>query len=169
MATVKKSNVTTVQSWKSSVSGTEIRVPSGNVCLARRVDLRVFLRRGIIPNSLMPFVNRAIQGKETKPEDIVASLGGNDEVEKSLKDMMDLMDMIVCETVVSPRVYSVPNGTESERDPDKLYVDEVEYEDKNFLFQWAVGGTSDLERFRTEQDDYVERLQPVDPSKEETG
>lgn len=39
---------------------------------------------------------------------------------------------------------------EEYRDPEALYIDEVEMDDKMFIFGWAVGGTADLERFREE-------------------
>jgi hypothetical protein len=39
---------------------------------------------------------------------------------------------------------------EAERDPDLLYVDEVDIEDRIFIMNYAVGGTRDLARFRRE-------------------
>jgi hypothetical protein len=47
---------------------------------------------------------------------------------------------------------------ESDRDPELLYVDEVDEDDKNFIMSWAFGGTSDLEKFREAKDKLVERL-----------
>jgi hypothetical protein len=159
MATAK-SKVSTAQVWKKSASGIELEVPSGNVCLARRIDLRVLLKRGVIPNSLMPFVNKAISGKETNPEDFAAELQREGNLDKKLEEMMELVDLIVCECVIEPKVYPIPADGE-ERDESLLYVDEVLAEDKNFILQWAVGGTTDLEKFRTEQGSYVARLQSV--------
>jgi hypothetical protein len=40
---------------------------------------------------------------------------------------------------------------EGVRDEDTLYADQVEWADKSFIFQWALGGTSDLIQFREEQ------------------
>lgn len=45
-----------------------------------------------------------------------------------------------------------------EREPNVLYVDMVTMEDKLFVFQWALGGTSDLEQFRQELGANVESL-----------
>ena len=39
---------------------------------------------------------------------------------------------------------------EDERNPDILYADVVDMEDKQFIFQWAIGGVSDVEKFRQE-------------------
>lgn len=166
MATARKSSrTTTATQWKKSATiGVEITVPSGNVCLARRVDLRSFLKKGVIPNSLMPFVQEAIKGKRTTPEAMMSEVMEGEDVQKNLDEMISLMDHIVCECVIEPKVLPIPklneDGEESyPRDPDALYVDEVDEIDKNFLYQWAVGGSADLERFRKEQAEYVERLQ----------
>lgn len=45
-----------------------------------------------------------------------------------------------------------------EREPNVLYVDQVSMEDKVFVFQWALGGTSNLEQFREEHRANVESL-----------
>ena len=37
---------------------------------------------------------------------------------------------------------------EAAKDDDLLYVDEVEDEDKMFIFQWTTGGTADIATFR---------------------
>jgi hypothetical protein len=44
------------------------------------------------------------------------------------------------------------------REPGVLYVDMVAMEDKLFIFQWALGGTSDLEQFRKELGANVDAL-----------
>jgi hypothetical protein len=43
---------------------------------------------------------------------------------------------------------------------DHLYADEVDWEDKNFIFGWSMGGTANFERFRTEQNSLMESVQP---------
>jgi len=45
-----------------------------------------------------------------------------------------------------------------DRSPEFLYCSEVDFEDKMFIFQYAVGGTRDLERFRQE---YSESLDSI--------
>lgn len=44
-----------------------------------------------------------------------------------------------------------PNPYYCTEDELPVYTDEVDQEDKQFIFQFVVGGTSDLERFRREQ------------------
>jgi hypothetical protein len=44
---------------------------------------------------------------------------------------------------------------EDDRDPMFLYCAEVDFTDKTFIFQYAVGGSADLERFREEYSELV--------------
>ena len=68
--------------------------------------------------------------------------------------------------VVEPPVSPIPpevevNGVLSPglRDPDVLYVDEVDIEDRMFILNFALGGTRNLERFREELADSVRPVQ----------
>lgn len=155
-----KKEVSTVAGWKKKAQGADLELPSGEVCLARNVGMQVFLERGLIPNSLMPIIRQALVGEEP-------DLKMDDISEEQIKEMMDLFDAATVLCVVEPKVHRVPRDGEGEpvpiedRDPDKLFVDEVDFEDKQFIFQWVVGGTRDLERFREEQSASVERLRPV--------
>lgn len=141
--TAKK--VTSAQQWKKANEGIELEVPSGNVCLARRIDLPTLVTQGVIPNALMPMVNKAINTGEFDAEKELTDL----DIEK-ITDMLSLYDHVALACVIQPELSPAPAEGE-ERDGDKLYVDEVDMDDKVFIFQWAVGGSSDLERFRAEQ------------------
>jgi len=141
---------TSVQQWKKAAQGVPLEVPSGNTALVRNVGMQVFLQRGLVPNSLMPIVRMAMSGKE--PE-----LKLDDITEDQLRDMVALFDAVVVHCVVEPKVQPVPAEGE-ERADDVLYVDEVDFDDKQFIFQWVVGGTRDLEQFRKEQAASVESV-----------
>lgn len=145
MATQKPAaKPTTATEWKKkSAQGVPLQVPSGNTALVRNPGMEVFLRKGLVPNSLMPLVRQGMTGKEldVKAEDIT---------DDQLNDLVSLFDAVTCYCVIDPPVAPVP-AQESERDPETLYVDEVDFEDKQFIFQWAVGGTRDVEQFRKEQ------------------
>ncbi len=145
------SKVTEVSVWKKNTQGVELTVPSGNVALVRPVGMQVFIQKGMIPNSLMPIVKGALaKGKVDK--------SFYDELdEKLLADVIELMDAITCYCVVEPKVIPAPPEDE-ERNPNLLYVDEVDMEDKTFIFQFAVGGTKDLESFRDKQDSELELI-----------
>lgn len=49
---------------------------------------------------------------------------------------------------------------DSLRDPEYLYTDDIDMEDKLYIFQYVVGGTRDIERFRAEQRESVVGLLP---------
>jgi hypothetical protein len=142
---------TDVKSWKRKSGGpVELKVPSGNVCLANAPGLPAFFTAGLIPNSLMPIMTEAMDGKEVTEkrlqEQMMKTLGDRSKT----KEMFDMVDHVVMFCVVEPEIQSAPEKGE-ERDEDLLYIDQVDDEDKWFIWNWAVGGTSDLERFRKEQ------------------
>lgn len=166
--------VTTAKDWKKK-QGAELPLPSGNVALVRPVGMETFLRHGMIPNSLRRIAVEAAQGQSPKPFKI------DDFDESQIEDMMTLFDSVCVFCVLEPKVTPIPVWTakdveaglcddddldkpvppdtrESERWRDlhqiqgeRLYVDEVDLNDKMFVFQFAVGGTKDAEKFREEQ------------------
>jgi hypothetical protein len=150
------SDITTAAEWKqNSDAPVPVTVPSGNTCLARKPGMRAFVKAGLIPNSLLPIVMRAVR-KQAEPD--FKELEGDG---GRLQDMIRLMDNVVVHCVMEPRVHPTPPqedlsdaryDEDFERDEDKLYVDQVDPDDKAFLFQWACGGTSDLEQFREQSE-----------------
>lgn len=145
----KDTSPTSVKEWKKATVGHELRLPSGNVCLARRPGMQAFITNGTIPNSLMPMVNKFLnEGKAPKSTKDV--LGGEELTPELIADMYRMFNDVVLDVVIEPKVSNPPNS-EEDRDDDVLYIDEVDDEDKSFIFNWAVGGTSDLEKFRSEQ------------------
>lgn len=132
----------------------ELKLPSinpetgeNNVCLARRLGATGLIKLRILDSldSLTSLVQAGIgemDGKATP--DGVKALAENAE---KLEDAIAMIDKIVMASVVEPRVLPVP--TVDERDPDELYIDDVDLDDKMFIMNWCVGGSSDLHDFRT--------------------
>jgi hypothetical protein len=170
---------TSAKSWKRN-KGEEITLPSGNVALVKRPGPQALLAEGVMPDVLMPIVQQAIaKGKGMKPQDTSKLMQDQD----NIVQMLDSMDKLLCMVVVEPAVHYhrklvVPGKDgkiqgvdaveewvdipEEERDADAyVYTDEVDLEDKMFIFQYAVGGTRDLERFRSEQQAGVGNLPDV--------
>lgn len=147
--------VTTASAWrKQTTEGTPLVVPSGNTCLVRPSSgLDMFVRNGSIPNSLMPIVQEAIsKGKPPSAQEL--TLENNPDL---LESILELTDTACVFMVMDPVVKPVPTDDKGEVIPfsqrekgDFLYVDEILFEDKMFIFNWAVGGTTDLETFRKE-------------------
>lgn len=120
--------------------------------------MRHFVRAGMVPNSLLPIVMKAVR-TGTSPDMEAISKDG-----QKVNDMIQLVDNVVVAIVVEPKVLPLPPEEDEEsekydplfeRDEDLLYVDEVNPEDKAFIFQWACGGTSDLEQFREQSEQLV--------------
>lgn len=155
MATQTQKKATSASSYKKQIVA-KVEVPSGAVVRIKAPGMDSFLRRGFIPDALTPLVRRAMSGKDVDDqlEDLFEDF--NDD-EGKLKQLLEMMDKIVIDTWVEPEVHPVPDD-DNDRDEELLYADEVHFEDKNFTFQYVVGGTKDLESFRREQSSMLERV-----------
>jgi hypothetical protein len=144
-----KKAVSDISAFKKRSQGINLPLPSGLVVKAKRVELQTFILQGAVPNPLMEIVSEALdKGKKAD----IAQMVGVDENNIDLgmvRDMYEMVNGIVVASILQPKVLPVPESDE-DRDDDLLYVDEVDDEDKMFIFQWATGGTSDVETFRQE-------------------
>lgn len=136
---------TSAKAWKKAATeGILIRVPSGNTCRMKTPGMEVFIKEGIIPNALLPVVQSMMaKGGEATDEE-VSELMGDPEVLNKIFQLADAVTVYCC---LDPEVHEVP-ADPAERDDDLLYVDEVDFTDKMFIFSVATGGTQNLERFR---------------------
>lgn len=162
----------TAQQWKKSRGGVDLTVPSGQTCHARPVNLDVFLKTGRIPNTLRSMIDQAKAGKEIDNEEVLEKLF-NDGDPKVFNDMIKLVDMVVCDCVIEPKVHRIPLTDEvdedgdkipvpfSERDQEILYVDEIDLTDRMFIFNFAVSGVTDLETFRERSEGNVEGVRAL--------
>ena len=141
------SPITSVSEFKNKTGGL-LPLPSGaTIKVHQRGGMQAFLRAGVIPNSLMSIIQAAID-KGEKPD--MSSVITDDGVDpQMLDDMLKLADNITIMVTVDPQIHEVPED-EDDRDDAVLYIDEISEEDKMFVFQWATGGTRDLDRFREE-------------------
>lgn len=162
-----KKTVTSVSDWKKNKTGEPLDLPSGKTCLVQVVGAQAFLRAGVIPNALLPIVTGALEQaqKGKKPEaDATKIMQEVAQDPEKLAQIFDMCDAVTVMTVLEPRVEPVPvldeSGHMPERDPELLYVDDVDDEDKFFIMQFAMGGSRDLERFRDELAAGVDALEP---------
>jgi hypothetical protein len=161
--------ISTASSFKSKNSQT-LELPSGETALCRRGGIEVFLRSGKVPNSLLPIMKAAMLGKAEEAKKLQEETLEVDD--NTIREMFEMFDLVATTVMIQPKCHSVPmkevDGVmvEGERKDDLLYVDEVDLEDKQFLFQWAVGGTADVERFRNES---AQRVAALLPSEEVSG
>lgn len=153
--TTEQQTPTSASAWrKGGASSPPIELPSGNFARLRNPGLQGFIKMGFIPNSLLGVIEKAIgsakQGKDTTGV-------SDDEMMELLKDqerlneLFDLYDRVTVHCMADPAVQPVPED-EADRDDETLYVDYIDFEDKVFIFQFACGGTKDVESFRRQQE-----------------
>lgn len=160
----KDLEITSVEDWKAGVDRHPVKLamPSGKVCLAFNPGMEVFVEQGIIPNALLPLVMKAVEeGKGMDPK-AVSEAAKDPEL---LAQTLEMCNAITVRCVIQPVVHPIPKA--AERSAKKLYVDEVDLDDRMFLMQWVVGGTSNLGKFRDEQEAVVGGLQPSEDMERE--
>lgn len=146
--------------WLSGgIGGMEdLTVPSGQLCLVRRPGLEGLMKSGVLQNvdSLTQIVNQKhIKRVEGKADEIDAMSLMQDE--EALDSVTYVIDKVICHCVVKPEIHMTPNDV-TRRQPGVVYADMVDLVDKMFIFNYVVGGTRDLERFRGELDESVASL-----------
>lgn len=158
----RETRATSADEWKKDAENiglVDLEVPSGKVCQVKPIGMDAFLSAGLIPNSLMAIVRAgmtATDDREQVVDELMEDVNG-----EQLVDMMRMFDAVTCHVVIQPEVHPVPER-ESDRRHDLLYVDEVDVNDKFFIFNFAVGGTRDLERFRQQQEGSVGPVRDVE-------
>jgi hypothetical protein len=176
-----KSVATPASQWKGKVQveGAPLPLPSENTALVRQITPQAFLSSGLIPDPLRPIIQTAINSKQgLRPRDTKKMMDDP----KLLGSAMELMDRTICYVVIEPEIVMPPKCTEcgeyanteehnrqsgkythryneGKRDPELLYADQVDLMDKQFVFQYAMGGVKELEPFRSELDATVGGLQ----------
>jgi hypothetical protein len=157
-----------------------VETPTGKWIRMKKPGMTRFLEEGFLPDSLAAAVRKEIAsakskgGKKPSDAEMVQELT-KDLDEDGLLDMLSSMDRIVCAVVVEPKfvwhrrlVHEDPEDPtspvkldkkgrvvteeipEDDRRDDVVYTDEMDQIDKNFVFQAAVGGSTDLARFRAQ-------------------
>lgn len=135
--------------FKKKMFTDPIELPSGAYMRVKRVGMQALIASGIMPNSLMEIAQlAAAKGGEhlaMTPADMSAMLNDTDELNKLTK----FIDDVTVAIAYDPKVHLVPDN-ELERDDNLLYVDELDPEDKMFLFGLCTDGTMDVAKFRGE-------------------
>jgi len=151
---------TSAKAWKKKTK-VELELPSGNVALVRAMRITDMLAEGFFPENLrgeiLAQIGKAEGGKESSsldPDNIQKMF----EDPEKMNDMFAIFDKVLLKCVVEPKVLPAPED-DADRDDELLYADEVDLEDKVFIFQWAVGGDDDLTSFREEFSEGVGSLE----------
>lgn len=146
----------------------DLTVPSGQLCQVRLPGVQQLIAAGVIDSAdtLTSLVDQKhikrvrskTAGKAPEKEIDTQSLMKDPE---NLKKLFTLMDQVAIHMVVQPEVVSclkevtdAEGNTETivipyaDREQDRVYSDQIDMIDKMFIFQYAVGGGSDVESFR---------------------
>lgn len=139
--------------WGSAAAYTDLTCPSGQLCQVRRPGLEGLMREGILNqlDVLTPLIEQhrdKVKGKKaTKASDVdVSALLADPD---KMANVLHLLDRVTVHCVVQPAIEMTPNDP-TRRQPGVIYADMVDMEDKTFILNFALGGSSDLERFRVE-------------------
>jgi hypothetical protein len=147
--------ISQVGDFKKRMGGV-MELPSGAVVkLKNPGGMRAFLKSGVIPNSLMGIIQKAMNTGKKPDMSELAPEGKLDD--KMLEDMSDMMDAVAIQCIIEPPVLPKP-ADEADRSEDLLYIDEFPDDDKQFIFQWVSGGVKDLEAFRRQRDEGMDAL-----------
>lgn len=149
-------------SWGKTNVGAlvDLRVPSGQLCQIRRPDLSTLAKMGLLnefDTISRTVYDKHIEGgeKQVNNNEIMNLLSDPQKAEK----MFEMVDRIVCFVVVQPKIYRTPNDV-TNRKNDRIYVDSVDMEDRFFIFNYALGGTKDIDSFRDQSKSIVGDLEP---------
>jgi hypothetical protein len=159
------------QAWARGLGHHDLALPSGGVILARRVGPTELVKGGLLSkvDVLAGIVQSEhidrVAGKQKAEEDVTAELRALLANPEKLTDAMGLIDAVVIMTVVKPTVSPNPED-EEDVDLDAIYVRSIPEDDKMFVLQWTLGGTTDLATIREELNRNVDALSAGEDNEE---
>lgn len=168
--------VSSAKAWKSKTARMELELPSGEVCLVKRPGLPQLIAANVMPDMLSSLAQNAVdvgQNGGKLPENLEQkimqeTMSSPDGLEKMLLGFARITSFCVVEPTVVFHQRKVDEDDpdskwedipEEDRDEDILYTDEVDMQDQMFIFNFVVGGSSDLTDFRQKLGESVDRLE----------
>lgn len=179
--TTARTKATSAAEWKNTRNQLPlIETPTGKHIRLKRPGMTKFLEAGYLPDSLATVVRKEINSasrKKVDPQKLIDSIDGD-----AAMELMMSMDRVICAVMVEPPVQwhrrAKTDGQgepvldeqgvevfedipDEDRRDDVVYTDEIDQEDKNFIFRAAAGGSTDLARFREESAAVMETVQAI--------
>lgn len=145
--------VTSASEWRSAAKeGHLLELPSGNRARVRRtLNLMKMLKAGRIPNPLQGLVQDMVNQNRAAPDMSKAT-------PESMQQMLDLVDSQIPIIFIEPKVERAPEGHDPDidgpfvpSDPNAVALDDIDIEDRMFVFTFAQGGPSEVASFREGQ------------------
>lgn len=139
--------------YAPSVWGTqtqfEVTTPSGQVCLCRELTVERLIEMGLLQaiSSLEGIVGNQVLPKAQGQPSVQVDMAELVQNADKLTAVLDLVNVIVCEAVVAPRVHVVPADGENRVD-GLVYVDSIGMQDRFAIFAEVTGGLDSLSSFR---------------------
>lgn len=157
-------NPTPASAWRSTrAKGFTVQLPSsGNRATIRRtLDLFDRLKPDSdhpVPNPLNRIIMEMI---ETGNENLKL----NEMEPETLIQMMELIDSTVVKMVIAPPVVIPPDDAPMTWQPPEgsISIEDIDLTDRMFLFTVSMGGTTDLGRFREQQEKLLAAVQNGEP------
>lgn len=153
--------------------GFDLELPSGNTCLAIRPGAQGLIKAGLLDSldqltslvqtDLIDVHNPKVTAEAVKSMQLDMS---------KLAEGLEMIDRCVAHCVQQPKVWLDEQAVDEQTgepifrmEPDgkggevrkpvykprvvgRIYADDVDLEDKMFIFNWSMGGTADLKSFR---------------------
>lgn len=166
----------------------DLTMPSGQLCQVRQPGVQAMIASGVLEaaDTLSTLVDekhiKRVAGKApnlAKDIDAQSLLSDTDNMTR----VFNVVDKVTAYIVVQPSVIrpirTIPDENRpgevielplspGERVTGQIYTDMVEIQDKMYLFQYAVGGNTDLERFRQQFDSNVGSLATLEAMESST-
>jgi hypothetical protein len=147
----------------------DLEVPSGQMCQVRRPGVEGLIRMGLLDkvDAITSIVNekhiKRVKGQPTINEKTLMA------DPDALLTAMSTIDKVMCHVIVQPSVKRpvvAVDGVEqelpeSEYEPGVVYTSMIAIEDKMFIFNYAVGGSKDIEKFRNRIGESVSSVDDV--------
>jgi hypothetical protein len=155
--------------------GQDVTLPSGQLALLKNPGVQQLISAGILESTdtLSTIVNdKHIRRVKGKPSVIDGESLIKDP--KNMLSVMRLVDVVAEHMVIEPHltrpIKVIPLGEAGEtkeielkdhdRVEDVLYTDMVPFEDRMFIFAYALGGNADIEQFREKLQESMGSLAP---------
>lgn len=170
MPPVTNNNVNAVWANTAPEGTTErLTLPSGQTADCVRLGMQGMVEAGILndADTLTGMVDqqhvRKVRGAKGRPDGEAIDAASLMKDPESMKRIILLVDRAVPHIVMKPVVRlhleDLPDGGTKlipvEKRKTDVYTDQIGFEDKMFLFNWAVGGSPDVDRFLVESGNAV--------------
>lgn len=126
--------------------GIMLDLPSGLSIKVRSVDLVSLVVSGKIPNALLATVQGHLDGVDPETTEQEATKMAEKMSPEELAEVFSVMDTLVVAMAMEPKIHPAPSD-EASRSDELVYVDELEGEDKLFMFNWSQQAMERVKRF----------------------